>query len=185
MTTHNQKPKVQYTAQMQEKPKSRSRSRSQKSQNLLHMRPISRKKSEKKIQKMRKAQRERLNRAKNKQKNAGSKSSSRHLNVANLIERDLPEDYNGVNLEFESPSVQFLLKIKENKLSEAIKVAKKYGMDQINVNILESETEKWSPLHYAVINGNISAVNILIHSGAQVDKRGKGGVTALFLANLG
>jgi ankyrin repeat protein len=61
-------------------------------------------------------------------------------------------------------------------------LAKKEGITNINLNY--SCEDQWSPLHYAVINKNKDAVQILIDGGALVDQKGKGGVTPLFLANL-
>lgn len=176
----------QHSVNNQSQSVSRSQSRREMSRNskngnnLLNMRPISRKKSEKKILRARKAQRDRLNNSRNSQKLPKQQTKARPKPV--VKEQISTEGFNTAN-EFSSPTQQFFQLVKQNKFQDALKLARKAGMEQINVN--HTDQEKWCPIHYAVINKNLSAVNMLVHSGAKVDKKGKGGVTALFLANLG
>lgn len=87
-----------------------------------------------------------------------------------------------ITLDKTSINVLFLVYSKDNNTKKAMNFLENKS---VNADIDCVGGDGWGAIHYACLNKNLKYVQKLIFKGCDVDLRGKGGVTALFLAILG
>lgn len=87
-----------------------------------------------------------------------------------------------ITLDKMSINVLFLVYSKDNNVEKALNFL---NNSNVNADVNCVGGDGWGAIHYACMNKNFKYVNMLVYNECDVDLRGKGGVTALFLAILG
>lgn len=70
---------------------------------------------------------------------------------------------------------------KENRIDDVIRLV---TVDKVDVNVIDNNRDKWTPLFYAVFNNHIKMTKCLIDLGANVNYKDIGGNIPLQYANF-